>query len=301
MPIIGYLHPGSPEATASTLSAFRKGLSEAGYIEGRNVAIEYRWAYGQYEQIAELLSDLVRRRVALLVLPGGVASTLVAKSLTSTIPIVFTIVGDPVELGLVASFSRPGGNITGFTDMGVELTAKQFGLLHELVPRAKRFALLINPSVPGIAGPTTREMQAAAASVGCEVEALHATNEPDIAAAFAILAQKHVDGLLVGRDNVFSTRRVQLLTLAARLGLPTISAARTFAEAGGLVSYGPSPTERDHQAGIYSGRILKGEKPRDLPIQRPTRFQFLINLQTADAFGISVPATLLAQADEVIE
>jgi putative ABC transport system substrate-binding protein len=277
------------------------GLSEAGYVEGRNVAVQYRWANSEYERLPELLTDLIRRKVALLVLPGGVAATSVAKSLTSTIPIVFAIVGDPVQLGLVASFNRPGGNITGITDMGVELAAKQFGLLHELVPRAERFALLVNPSVPGIAEPMTRDVQAAAASVGCEIEVLHASNGRDIAAAFTMLARKQTDGLLVGRDALFNTRLVQILTLAARHGVPTISAVRSFAEAGGLMSYGPPPTERDHQAGIYAARILKGERPADLPVQRPTKFEFLINLQTADALGIKVPATLLAQATGVIE
>jgi len=301
IPIVGVLHPGSPEESAGALAAFRRGLGEAGYAEGRDVMLEYRWANGQYERLPELLADLIGRKVAVLALPAGVAATLAAKSLTSTIPIVFSIVGDPVKLGLVASLNRPGGNVTGTTDMVVELTGKRLSLLNELLPKAKRFGLLINPSAPAIAEPVTRDFQATAASLGRESEVLHASNGQDITAAFAALAQKKVDGLLVGPDTVFTSRRVQLLTLAARHGVPTISAARSFAEAGGLMSYGPPPTERDRQAGIYTGRILKGEKPADLPIQRPTKFEFLINRQTADALGIDIPAALLTRADEVIE
>jgi putative tryptophan/tyrosine transport system substrate-binding protein len=300
-PVVGYLYPGLPEAGANGLMAFRKGLSEAGYIEGRNLTLDVRWANGQYERIPELLVELIQHKVAVLVLAGGVAATLAAKSLTSSIPIVFSIVGDPVELGLVSSLNRPGGNITGTTDMVVELTAKQFSLLHELVPKAKRFALLVNPSVRAIAEPVARDFRAAAASVGREIELLQASNAADIAAAFAMLTWKPVDGLLVGPDTVFTNRRVQLLTLAARHGVATISASRSFAEAGGLMSYGPPPTERDRQAGVYTARILKGEKPAELPIQRPTKFELLINRQTADALGIDIPTALLARADEVIE
>jgi ABC-type uncharacterized transport system substrate-binding protein len=301
MPVIGYLHSGSPEVNASALAAFRKGLSEAGYVEGRNVAIEYRWAQGEYDRLPELAAELIRRRVAVIVIPAGVVTAPTVKSLTSTIPIVFTIVGDPVELGLVASLNRPGGNMTGATDMSSELTAKRIGLLHELIPGAKRLAVLVNPTAPGIAEPVIRDVQAAASSIGREIEVLRVSSGRDIAAAFASLVQMRAEGLVLAPGGLFSSRRAQVLTLAARHTIAMIFTARAFAEAGGLMSYGTISTDRERQAGIYTGRILKGEQPADLPIVRPTKFEFIINLQTADALDIKVPATLLATADEVIE
>jgi putative tryptophan/tyrosine transport system substrate-binding protein len=301
MPVIGYLHSGSPEVNAGALAAFRKGLSEAGYVEGRNVTIEYRWAQSEYDRLPELASELIRRRVAVIVIPAGVVTALAIKPLTSTIPIVFTIVGDPVELGLVASLNRPGGNMTGATDMSSELTAKRIGLLHELIPRAARFALLVNTTAPGIAEPVIKDAQAAASTIGRQVEILQAGSSRDIAVAFANMAQMQLEGLVLAPNGLFSSRRSQVLTLAARHAIPTIFTGRAFAEAGGLMSYGTISTDRERQAGIYTGRILKGEKPADLPIVRPTRFEFIINLQTADALGIEVPPGLLAIADEVIE
>jgi len=301
MPVIGYLHASSPEASADDVVAFRKGLSEAGYVEGQNVAIEYRWANSAYDRMSELGTELVRRRVAVMVLPSGVAAALAVKPLTATIPVVFTMIGDPVELGLVASLNRPGGNMTGISDMAVEIAAKRLGLLHELVPRATRFAVLVNSTAPAVAEPVTRNLRAAAAAIGREIAILPASDDGEIAAAFASLVQMRADGLVVAPDTLFLRRRVQIFTLAARHAVPAIYSTRDYAEAGGLMSYGSNRNDRERLAGIYTGRILKGEKPADLPVLQPTKFEFVINLQTARAIGIDVPATLLAIADEVIE
>ena len=300
MPVIGYLHIGSPTVRRDQIAAFQRGLSESGFVEGRNVAIEYRWAEGQIDRLPELLSDLIHRHVAIIVAPAGTNTVLAAKTLNLTIPIVFSTALDPVRSGLVASLNRPGGNVTGVIDMGADLAAKQVGLLHELLPQAKRFAVLVNPTF-SLAEPVTTDAQTAASAIGKSIEVLTASSNSDIDAAFASLAQKRVDAVLVAPDSLFFNRRVQLITLATRHAVPAIYWLREFAEAGGLMSYGASILDRERQVGIYAGRILKGEKPADLPILRASKFEFVINLQTAKTLGINVPATLTARADEVIE
>ena len=300
MPVIGSLSAGSPEQYAHLLSAFRKGLSEAGYIEGQNVAIEYRWAHTDDGRLPELAADLVRRRVAVIATPGSTPAALAAKAATTTIPIVFGIGTDPVQVGLVNSLNRPGGNATGVSYTQAETTAKRLGLLHELLPKAARFALLANPSNPSTE-PVTKDAEAGAVAIGGQIEVLTATTSQDIDAIFARLAKSPADALLVNSDPLFFTRRVQLITLAARYALPTMFSNRDYVEIGGLMSYGPKLTDQFRQVGIYVGRILKGEKPADLPVMRPTGFEFVINLQTAKIFGLTVPPNLLARADEVIE
>jgi putative tryptophan/tyrosine transport system substrate-binding protein len=299
MPVIGYLDAGSAEPNAPLLSAFRKGLSETGYAEGRNVAIEFRWAEGRSERLPELAADLVRRRVALIVTGDGTQAALAAKAATATIPIVFMTGVDPVETGLVASLNRPGGNATGITHMNALLEPKRLALLHELVPRAVRFAALV-PNTPLTGSTIVTDLQAAASVIGGRIEVLAATTRGEIDAAFASLEQKRADALMVSAGTLID-RRVQILTLATRYGLPTIYPWRANAVAGGLMSYGIVITDQFRQMGIYTGRLLKGEKPADLPVMRPTRFEFVINLQTARALGIEVPPSLLSIADEVIE
>ena len=300
LPVIGYLDAGAPETSARLAAAFRKGLSETGYVEGRNVAIEYRWARNEYDRLPEMASDLVRRQVIVIAAMGAAGPARAAKASTTTIPIVFGFGGDPVQSGLVASFNRPGGNITGVVTMNVEIAAKRLGLLHELLPGATRFAVLVNANNPAAAS-LTRDALAATAPAGWQIEFLAVSTNKDLSAAFASLAQKRADALMVTPELLFVSRRVQLLTLAARQAVPTIYPSREFAEAGGLMSYGSSFTDMHRQVGIYAGRILKGEKPADLPVMQPTTFEFVINLQTAQALGIDVPSTLLARADEVIE
>ena len=299
-PVIGYLYAGSPEPSAHLLAAFRTGLSEAGYAEGRNVKIEYRWAHNDSTRLPQLAADLVRQQVAVLVAPGSNLAALAAKAATATIPIVFSTGMDPVEVGLVASLNRPGGNVTGFTSMNVELAAKRFGLLHELLPNAGRYFVLANSSNPA-AEAFVRDVQAAATAVGQQIEVVAADTGSEINTAFASLAQNRAAAVLVTPGPLFNNRRVQLAILASRYMLPAIFSSREFADAGGLMSYGPSITEEFRQTGIYCGRVLKGEKPADLPIMRATKFEFIINLQTARALGLDVPPTLLARADEVIE
>jgi putative ABC transport system substrate-binding protein len=300
MPVVGYLDAGAPETSARLAAAFRKGLAETGYAEGRNVAIEYRWARNEYDRLPEMASDLVRRQVTVIAAMGATPTALAAKAATKTIPIVFGFGGDPVQTGLVASLNRPGGNITGIVTMNVELAAKRLGLLHELVPGATRFAVLLNANNSATAS-LTRDALAAAAPAGWQIEFLAVSTNKDLSAAFASLAQKRADALMVTPELLFVSRRVQLLTLAARHAVPTIYPSREFAEAGGLMSYGSSFTDMHRQAGIYTGRILSGEKPADLPVMQPTTFEFIVNLQTAQALDINVPPTLLARADEVIE
>jgi putative ABC transport system substrate-binding protein len=300
MPVIGFLHTGSPATRRDQVAAFQRGLSESGFVEGQNVAIEYRWAEDQYNRLPQLLSDLIRSRVAVIAAPGGTNTVLAAKALNITIPIVFSTALDPVRSGVVASLNRPGGNVTGVIDMGADLAAKQVGLLHELLPRAERFAVLINPK-NALAEPVTTDAKMAASAIGRSIEVLAASSSSDIDAAFASLAQKQADALLVAPDVLFTTRRTQLLTLAARHAVPVIYWLREFVEAGGLMSYGSSIVDRERQVGIYTGRILKGERPADLPILRASKFEFVINLQTGKAIGLEIPATLLASADEVIE
>jgi len=302
MPVIGYLGSGSLYSSREAVPAFHRGLSETGYIEGRNVAVEYRWAEDRLDRLPELAADLVRRQVAVIFTVGDFAPALVAKAATTRIPIVFASGGDPVSAGLVRSFNRPGANVTGVTGMSGELAGKQLGLLHAMVPGAKRFAVLVNPTNPqvGYASFVT-DVKPAAAVIGVEVDALTATSNRDIDAAFASLAQKRAEAVLMSADPLFLSRRVQLATLAVKYAIPTISWNREYAEAGGLMSYGPSIADVNRQAGVYAGRILKGEKPADLPVMQASKFEFVINLQTARTLGFEVPATMLALADEVIE
>ena len=300
IPIVGYVHSDSPQTAAGLLAAFREGLSETGYVEGQNVAIEYRWAENDLSRIPELVADLVRRRVAVIATPGSSAAALAAKAATTTIPIVFSLGLDPVQLGLVDSLSRPGGNITGVNSMSNELVAKRLGLLHELLPTATHLGVLVNPQ-----NPTTeslkKDVEAAATAIGLQIEFFTASTGAEIDTAFASLVQKRADALGVHPDNLFINRRVQLITLAARHAGPVIYALRPDAEAGGLMSYGTKLADAHRQAGVYTGRILKGAKPTDLPVVQPTKFEFVINLQTAKTIGLTVPTTLLARADEVIE
>jgi len=299
MPVIGYLDGGSLGTSAHVIAAIRKGLSETGYVEGSNVAIEYRWAEGNYDRLPAMAAEVAHRQVAVIVAMGTPAA-FAAKAATSTVPIVFGGGIDPVQAGLVASLNRPGGNVTGVTSMNAEIETKRLGLLHDLLPQATRFAVLVNPDNP-LAEIDIKDAQATAATIGGQIEILTARTNREIDDAFASLVQQRADALLIGPDVFFTNRRVQLATLAVRHGVPAIYSFREFAEAGGLMSYGTSNTDRDRQVGVYAGRILKGDKPADLPIVRPTKFEFVINLQTARMLGLTVPAALLARADEVIE
>ena len=300
MPVIGYLYSGTPKASASWVAAFRKGLSESGFSEGHNVAIEYRWAYNDPARLPELAADLVRRRVAVIVTPGIAASVLAAKAATATIPIVFRTGGDPIELGFVASLNQPGGNVTGINTMSLEIGAKRVGLLHELLPHAERFAVLLNPNDPN-ADHYTKDMQAAASTIGWQIEFLGASNIREIDLAFANLAQKRLDALLVVPQGLLFNRRAQIVTQVTRYALPAVYPNREFAEIGGLMSYGPNSANEFRLTGVYTGRILKGEKPGDLPVLRTSTFELVINLQTARIFDIAIPPSLLAIADEAIE
>src|SRR5258708_6148985 len=292
MPAIGYLHPGSLEGNALVLAAFRKGLNETGYFEGRNVTIEYRLANGDFAKLPELADDLVRRRVAVIAITGSGAATLAAKTATATIPIVFSTAADPIQSGLIASLSRPGGNVTGISNMGNELTAKRLDLLRELVPGATRFAMLINPVTLGSES-VTADVQAAAAKVGRQIEIIHASNSREIDSAFAAITRTRSDGLLLSPNPLFGDRRVQLVTLAARHAAPAIYANRQFPDIGGLMSYGTDGAEHARLVGVYAGRILKGEKPADLPVMQPTNFEFIIKLQTARTPGHTITTTIL--------
>jgi putative ABC transport system substrate-binding protein len=300
VPVIGFLSPGSAAANAQTLAVFRQSLAEAGYVEGRNVAVEYRFAEGQYDRLPAMAAELVRREVAVIVASGGTAPALAAKAATTTIPIVFGVTDDPVALGLVVSFSKPGGNATGINFPLAELAAKELGLLHELVPAAKRIGLLVNPAnSPSVA--VTKDVTAAASALGIEIGVVEADNRHAIEAAFATLVRSRSEALLIGTDPFFFSRRVQLATLAARHVIPAAFNSREFAEVGGLMSYGSSLTEVFRQHGAYAGRILKGAKPDDLPVVRSVTFEFVINMSTARALGLDVPPMLLARADDVIE
>jgi putative ABC transport system substrate-binding protein len=297
MPVIGWLGTGWRD-TSSNLAAFHKGLNEAGFVEGRNVAIEYRWEEGQYDRLPALAADLVRRSVAVIFASGGPRPTRAAKAATSTIPIVFNAATDPVATGLVASLNRPGGNVTGAYALTNELGTKQLGLLREIVPAATMIALLVNANTPG-AAVLSKDVQSAVRSVGLQLQVLSASTEADLDKALAGLAQQRPDALLIQSD-VFLNRHTEIAAMAARLGIATISALASFAAAGGLMSYGSGSAD-SHQAGLYVGRILKGAKPADLPVVQSSRFELVINLKTAKALGLTVPPTLLAIADEVIE
>jgi putative ABC transport system substrate-binding protein len=301
LPVIGFLNGGSPDASAPYATAFRKGLSESGYTEGQNVTIEYHYLEGRYERLPALAADLVRRRVAVIATSGNTISALAAKAATSTIPIVFGVGEDPVRLGLVASFARPGGNATGINWFVREVVPKRLGLLHELVPKAVRVAVLVNPTNAGSTDSTVQDLQEAARVIGLPIFVVQATSSREIEAAFATLARERAEALFVAPDAFFDSRRVQFATLATRHAIPATYATREHVEAGGLMSYGASVTDMYRQEGVYTGSILKGAKPADLPVMQSTKFGFVINLQTARALGLEISPMLLARADEVIE
>jgi putative tryptophan/tyrosine transport system substrate-binding protein len=298
MPVIGFLNNRSAETSEHLVAAFRRGLSEGGFVEGHNVVVDYRYTQGQRDLLPARAADLVQRRVA--VIAAGPGADLAAKAATTTIPIVFVTGGDPVQLGLVASLNRPGGNLTGVTMLAAELEAKRIGLLHELVPEARAIGLLVDPNAP-IAAYQVQEVQAAGHNIGVPIRVVSAASERDFEAAFAAISREGTGALMVAASSYFNIYHDRLVALAARHRLPTIFELREITEAGGLMSYAPSVTGMYHQLGVYVGRVLKGERPAELPVQRPTRFELVINLKTARALGLEVPATLLARADEVIE
>ena len=299
MPVIGFVNAGSSDAPLG--AAFRSGLNESGYVEGQNVTVEYHWLAGQFDRLPSLMADLVRRRVAVIATPAGNLAALTAKAATTTIPIVFSVGEDPVRLGLVASLARPGGNATGINFFNNETIARRLGLLHELVPKAVHIAALINPANTPIADAALQDIQEAARVIGLQIQVLKASTNREIEAAFATLVRDGVDALFVAPDTFFVSRRVQFATLAAHHRIPAAYNGRDFVEVGGLMSYGTDRVDTYRQVGAYAGQILKGAKPADLPVLQSTKFEFVINMQTARALGIEVPATLLAIADEVIE
>jgi putative tryptophan/tyrosine transport system substrate-binding protein len=301
MPVIGFLGAGSIDTYVLYLAAFRKGLSENGFVEGQNVAIEYRWAEGQYDRMAELAADLVRRRVAVIAVPGSPPGARAAKAVTSTIPIVFSVGDDPVKSGLVTSISRPEGNATGINFFTGELVAKRFELLHELVPSAARVAVFINPSDAARAEVLRNDVQAAARAIGMQIQVLNPSTNREIDVAFTALVRERADALFVGPDAFYNNRRVQLANMAAHHSMPTAFAVREYVDAGGLMSYGTSLADMYRQVGVYTGRILKGAKPSDLPVVQSSKFELVINAQTARMLGLTVPPALIARADEVIE
>ena len=301
MPVVGFLGAGSLDNYVLYLAAFRKGLNETGFVEAQNVAIEYRWAGGQYDRMTELAVDLVRRGVAVIAVPGSPPGARAAKAATSTIPIVFSVGEDPVKLGLVASIGRPEGNAIGINFFTGEVVAKRLTLLHELVPGAARVAVFINPSDAPRAESLRSEVQAAAHASGMQLQILSPSTSREIDMAFEALVRERADALFVGPDAFFNTRRVQLATMAARHAVPTAFAVREYVDAGGLMSYGTSLADMYPEVGVYTGRILKGVKPADLPVVQSSKFELVINLQTAKMLGIDVPPSLLARADEVIE
>jgi putative ABC transport system substrate-binding protein len=300
IPVIGFLSGAGSDGYTPFVAAFRQGLSEAGFVEGQNVAIEYRWADGRYERLPALAAEFVSNKVDVIGASGGPASARAAKNATSTIPIVFTSGGDPVTMGLVASLARPGGNLTGVSFLNVELMPKRLELLSELVPDAKVMTLLVNPKNPN-AEQIIRDMQEAARAKVVNLHTLKAATESGIDTAFASLAELHAGALVVGSDPFFVSRREQLVALAARHAVAAIYESRQFVDAGGLISYGTSLTGVYRQLGIYAGRILNGVKPADLPVEQPTRFELVVNLKTAKALGLTVPPSILARADEIIE
>jgi putative ABC transport system substrate-binding protein len=302
MPVIGFLNPASPEAYADRTRIFRQGLKDSGgFVEGENVTIEYRWANNQAQHLPALAAELVQRRVAVIATFGGPVSAMAAKAATSTIPIVFISAEDPVKIGLVASLARPGGNLTGVNFFAVELVAKRLELLHELMPRVARVAVLVDPANASITQSTLTDIERAAPAIGLQIQILKASTSREIDAAFASVGRERPDAVFVGVSVFFTSRRVQLIQLEARYGVPAIYPDRLFVEAGGLISYGASLSDAIRQAGIFTGRILKGAKPADIPVVQATKFELVINLQTARVLSLEIPPTLLARADEVIE
>jgi putative tryptophan/tyrosine transport system substrate-binding protein len=300
VPVVGYLGAQSPAAFASRVRAFRQGLGEAGYVEGRNAAIEFRWAEGHHDRLAALAADLVSRQVAVIVAPGGAPAALAVRSVTTSIPIVFEMGADPIAIGLVSSLSRPGGNLTGVSSLNVEVTPKRLEILHESIPTAAMVAVLINPTSP-TADSQLEHLRASANDLGVQLHVLHASMERDFYPAFETLVQSRAGGLVVASDTFFATHAEQLAALAVRHSIPAIHQSRDFAIAGGLMSYGGSFFESHRQAGVYTGRVLKGEKPADLPVQQVTKVELFINLVAAKNLGITFPLPLLGRADEVIE
>ncbi len=300
MPVIGFLNSGSPDADGDRMRAYRQGLTETGYVEGRNVTIEYRWADGQNDRLPSMAADLVRRGVNVIV-TGGTPATLAAKAATTTIPIVFILSTDPVEAGLIASLNRPGGNLTGVTGLNVELAPKKLELLHDLLPAVTIIAMLVNPTNVIAAKNQSRAVQAAARTLGLQLHVLHASTERDFDQVFASLVQLRAGALVIGSDLFFTSRSEQLAALTVRHAVPSVYQFREFVAAGGLMSYGGNITDWGHQGGIHTGRILAGAKPAELPVQQATKVELFINLKTAKALGLTFPITLLGRADEVIE
>jgi putative ABC transport system substrate-binding protein len=300
LPVVGFVRDGTADASARLAAAFRKGLNEGGYIEGQNVTVEYHWLQGQYERLPALMADLVRRQVAVIAAPGFVPAQ-AAKAATATIPIVFGVGEDPVKHGLVASIAQPAGNATGINILTSEVTAKRLRLLHDLVPKAERVAALVNPGNALVAEATSREMQEAAPTLGLQIQILKATTISEINTAFATIAREHLDALFVAADALFVSRRVQLATLTARDRIPAIYSGRDEVEVGGLMSYGPDLAEMFHQVGVYTSSILKGAKPGNLPVLQSAKFEFVVNLTTAKALGLTIPGEVLSIADEIIE
>ena len=301
MPVVGFFNHGAPEATAQFVAAFRKGLNETGYVEGQNVTVEYRWGYNDDRRLSELAADLVSRRVSVIATPMSTSAALAAKAATTAIPIVFGTGSDPVQVGLVTNFNRPGGNITGISVLSWQLAGKRLGWLHELLPTATRFAVLVNPKTPGLPETFIKEAQIAAATLGLQIDVLTASANPDIDTAIGVAAEKKMEGLLVTPELLFNNRRVQLVALTLRYVLPTIFPWREAVETGGLMSYSASFADAYHQVGIYTGRVLNGESAGDLPVMQASKFELVINLQTAKILGLTLPPTLLASADDVIE
>ena len=301
MPVIGYLGSESADLSSRRLGAFRQGLAEAGYVEGKNLTIEYRWAQSQNDRLPALAADLVRRQVAVIVTIGSTPAALAAKAVTSMIPIVFQVGSDPVEVGLVASLARPGGTVTGVTNLNTELESKRLELLHEPVPTATTVGLLVNPTSPNLAETSTKDLQTATRKFGFQLHVLHASTERDFDTVFATLHQLQIRALVIGPDALFISRSEQLGVLTVRHAVAAITLYRKFTAAGGLMSYGGSTKDSDRQAGIYAGRVLKGERPADLPVQQTTKVELVINLKTAKALGLDVPMSMLMRVDEVIE
>ena len=300
MPVVGFLHSASLAPNVNLVAAFRKGLFDAGFIEGRNVTIEFRWADGQVDRLPELAADLVHRKVAVIATPGSTPAALAAKAATASIPIVFAIGGDPVALGLVTSLNRPGANVTGISFKSVEIAAKSLGILHELLPQAEHIAALVNPET-AFTEDVVKNLQNGAATLGLQIEVFHASTDSELDTSFAKISQQPGTAVLLGPDAFYTSRRAKIVALAASHSLPTMYVVREFVEVGGLISYGPDLTNAYREAGTYTGRILKGEKPADVPVVLPTKFDLAINLKTAKALGLIVPPTLLALSDEVIE